>query len=410
MIRRGFLAAALLLILTLPAYAGFQLQDWQYTKTMQVAKDGFALIDLDPEVLTHSRDDLADVRLTAGEGREVPYQVIQLEPAKEETYPVQFIDRVTRPGEYLSVTLDLQNSGRLHDRITLDLVSKEDYLRDVTIEGSNDNQTWNLIARDKVLSVAPDYRKKDYRKNDLAYNPASFRYVRLTINDGGKEPLILKGARITYVPPTGERPFPELPATLVSNRTDQKTNQTDLVIDLGAKSYQVSEIGLQVNGKNFQRNVEYADSSDGSNWNQAGSDRIYQYQWPDYENLRNRLKVNRSFSRYIKLTIDNQDSPPLDVQKVTVWGVPPRLLADLQAGSYNIWYGNKNSSQPQYDLSQFSHLIDKNKLEVIKPGSENGNASYRPNITDSRWLINGVVIIAALIVGLIILKNMKSRA
>jgi hypothetical protein len=378
MIKNGFPAAAVLFLFALTAYAGFQLQDWQYTRTVQPAKDGFVLIDLDPDVLTHARDDLADIRLTAADGRKAPYQIAGMEPARAETYPVRLIDRVTQPGEYLSVTMDLQNSGRLHDRITLDLESKEDYLRDVTIEGSDDNRTWKLIARDKVLSVASDYRKNNYRKNDLAYNPASFRYVRLLINDGGKEPLTLKGARITFVPPAGERPLPELPVTLVSNRTDQKTNKTDLVIDLGAGGYQVSEIGLQVSGKNFQRNVEYSDSSDGTNWERIGSDRIYQYQWPDYETLKNRLTLNRGFGpRYIKLTIDNQDSPPLDVQKITVWGVPPRLLADLRAESYNLWYGNKNSSRPQYDLSQFSHLIDKNKLESIKPGSENRNAGYR---------------------------------
>jgi len=184
MIKRVFLAAALLLLLALPAYASFQQQDWQYTKTVQTEKDGFALIDLDPEVLNRSRDDLADIRLTAGDGQEAPYQITRLEPAKTETYPARLIDRVSRPGEYSSVTLDLQNSGRLHDRIALDLESKVDYLRDVTLEGSNDNRTWNLIARDKVLYLAPDYRK-----NNLSYTPASFQYVKLTFLDGGKEPL-----------------------------------------------------------------------------------------------------------------------------------------------------------------------------------------------------------------------------
>lgn len=405
MIQRVFLTAAILFLLALPAYADFQPQSWQYNKQVRPANDGFTLIDLDQEVLKHSQDNLADVRLSAGDGQEVPYQLVRQEPYKEETYPAQLIDKVIRANEFSSITLDLQNGSRLHNQILLDLESKEDYLRDVKIEGSDDNRTWKLVAMEKVFYVAPNYRQ-----NDLPYTPASFRYMRVSIDSRGKEPLTVRGAKVKYVRPAGDRPESILPAALTTNRTDPKTNKTELLLDLGAKGYQVGYIDLQVNGSNFNRLIAYYDSNDGSNWNQLGSDRIYQYKWSDYEALKNRLTLNRSEGRYVRLVIDNQDSPPLDVKSVTVWGDSPKILTDLRTGSYTLWYGNPDSKLPQYDLSQFSHLIDKNKLAVVQPGTESANANYRPKITDNRWFLNTITIVAALVIGLIILKNMKTKA
>ncbi|MDF9408417.1 DUF3999 domain-containing protein [Pelotomaculum isophthalicicum JI] len=423
MTRRIFLATAIIFLLAFPACAGLQTQSWQYNKQVQPVNDGFALIDLDQEVLRHTRDDLADIRLSDGEGQEVPYQILQPEPDQEKTYPAQLIDKVVRPNEFSSVTLDVQNGNNLHNRIVLDLESKEDYLRDVKIEGSEDNRTWNLVGTVKVFCVYPNNRQ-----NDLNYFPASFRYMKVSIDCRGKEPLTIRDARIKYVrpdvqslvqnssikykgpDPSGGRPEITVPATLITNRTDPKTNKTELLLDLGTKGYEINHIDLQVNGINFDRLVEYYDSNDGSNWNRIGSERIYQHKWTDYEALKNKLTVNRNMGRYVKLAVNNQDNPPLNVESVVVWGDSPKILADLRTGSYTLWYGNPDGKAPQYDLSHFSQLIDKNKLAVIQPGQESINANYHPKLTDNRWVLNTVTIIAALVIGLLILKNMKAKA
>ena len=72
-----------------------------------------------------------------------------------------------------------------------------------------------------------------------------------------------------------------------------------------------------------------------------------------------------------------------------------------------MWFGNGRCRHVRLVANQWlQEVVD--KLESFKPGSENRNAGYRPKIMDSRWLINGAVIAAALMIGLSILKNMKS--
>lgn len=433
--RQALFAAAMFFLLAAPAYAAFQSPSWQFNKQVQAQNDGLALINLDSEVLGHTRDDLADVRLSDETGQEVAYQLLQPEFDQEETFPVQLINNVVRENEFSSVTLDLQTGDHRHNRILLDLESKEDYdyLREVKIEGSTDNRTWNLVATQKVFYVSPHYRQ-----NDLAYPTASFRYMKVTIDAKGEKNLTIRGARVKYVqdavlpvtykdpdgPPAtyretdGALPYADststragsmLPATLLTNRTDPKTNRTELLIDLGTKGYQIKQIDLQVSGGNYNRLINYYDGNDTNNWRQLGQDRIYHYRWPDYEASKNTLFINRSGGRYLKLVIDNQDSPPLNIEGVAVWGDYPKILADLRQGSYTLWYGNPDSRVPQYDLSQFAKLIDKSKLAVLQPGQESINANYRPKLTDNRRVLNIVTILAAVAIGLIILKNMKGK-
>ncbi|OPX84133.1 MAG: F5/8 type C domain protein [Pelotomaculum sp. PtaB.Bin104] len=432
MIHKVLFTATMFFLLAVPAYAAIEPQSWQFTKQVQAQKDGFALIELDAEVLGHTRDDLADIKLSDAAGQEVPYQLLQPEFYKEETFPVQLIDNVVQENEFSSVTLDLQTGDHRHNRIQLDLESKEDYLRDVKIEGSADNRTWNLISSQKVFYVSPNYRQ-----NDLSYPTASFRYMRVTIDSKGKNPLNIRGAKVKYVQDAGGLPLafkgPDgppalretgdaawhadstsaragsiIPSTLLSSRTDTRTNQTELIIDLGTKGYLINYIALQVDGGNFNRLINYYDTND-NRWRHLGQERIYHYQWPDYEASKNTLLLNYSGARFIKLVLYNQDSPPLNVENVIVWGDHQKILADLRQGSYTLWYSNSNSKAPQYDLSQFAQLVDKSQLAVLQPGHESVNANYRPKLTDNRWFLNIVTLLAALAIGLIILKNMKRK-
>lgn len=396
----------ILMFLTVPAYADFQPQQWQYFKQVVAEKDGFALIELDPEALNHCRDNFSDLRIVSGQDRETPYQAIKLEPPKEENYPAQLINRVTRENEYTLVTLDLGKAGSLHNhaRVELEQEHKGDYLREVNIEGSNDNQTWFFISRNRVFYVSPDNRQ-----SDLFYPPATFQYIRLKIDCKGTEPLFVKDVRVSFKPVENSAAS-LLPGKVLSNNTDPKTNKTELIIELGAKGYQVNRVDFQINGQNFNRPVELYDRVDGSEWKLICSDRVYQYKWPDYESLKNSVTVNRQIGNQLKVLINNQDSLPLDISGVEVRGEVPRLLADLQAGNYFLWYGNPESKEPRYDLSGFSHLIDKSKLAVIQPGAEAKNEKYEKARLPIRWALNGITIFTALILGIIIIKNMKSRA
>jgi hypothetical protein len=403
--KRLGMALLLLLFTALPALAAFQQDQWQYFREIRSEKDGFTLIATDRDILAKSQKGLLDIRLTAEDGREIPYQAVRKEQPKENLYPVTIINSVIRE-DTSSLTLDLSQAGLLHNQISLDIENSEDYLRDVLLEGSNDNQTWHAIAlKDKLFFVPPDIKKKD-----LSYTPASFRYLRLTIDCREKKPLKITGARVNYRPPAESPVSPALPANQLASRNDTKTNSTEIIMDLGAGGYQIDYIDLISNGENFYRQVDIYQSDDQKEWSLLASDRIYHYQWEDYRSQDSAITIGGPAERYIKVAVHNQNSPPLDI-KAGIYGEAPRLLAGLSTGKYRLWYGNPRGEQPQYDLSQFSHLINTNSLETISPGPEQLNPSYKERISPqtSRMLLNVAVILAAVVIGIILLRNLRQR-
>lgn len=403
--KRFGLAIMLILFTALPALASFEQNQWQYFREIRTEKDGFTLIATDRDILTKSQKGLSDIRLTAGDGREIPYQVVRKEQPKENLYPVTIINSVIRE-DTSSLTLDLSKSGLLHNRIALDIENSEDYLREVLLEGSNDNQTWSAVAlQDKLFFVPPDIRK-----NELSYTPASFRYMRLTIDCRGKKPLKITGARVKYRPPAESPASPLLTANQTSSRNDTKTNTTEIILDMGAGGYMVDYIGLVSTGENFYRQAEIFQSDDRKKWNLMTSGRIYNYRWEGYQSRDSDITIGGPAGRYIKVAVYNQDSPPLDIT-ARVYGEAPRLLASLGKGKARLWYGNPRGEQPQYDLSRFSRLINTSALATVSPGPEQLNPSYQESISSqtSRTLLNVAVILLAAVIGLIILKNLKQR-
>ncbi|MFZ5651360.1 MAG: hypothetical protein ACOY4I_10975 [Bacillota bacterium] len=405
--KRLLLALAALLMASLPALAGFQQQQWQYSKELYSEKDGFALIELDKEVLEHGQPDLRDIRILDRDGREIPFQVAGKEPVKEETLSAMLIDRAYGK-DFSTVTLDMRKENGLHSEIALTVSNKEDYLRDVKIEGSSDNKNWALLARGKIAHVS-----SGFRQDVIPYSPASFRYIRLQIENRDNIPLEVTGARVRFVPGRDTHGERQLSSTLLSVRTDREAKKTGVIVDLGAKGYFVGNILLENSGQNFDRPVQYYDSPDGEKWSGAGQDRIYHYKWPDYQSSKNTVSVNRYMGRYIKLEINNQDSQPLPVEGVKVYGGPPRLLAELKKGNSTLWYGSPGAEQPGYDLARFSHLIDRGGLPVIGLGPERANSGYSPGVRGVTekypWLLNLITAVCAAIVGLLILRNMRLK-
>lgn len=403
--KKIYLVVFIFFFTAVPAWSAFQPDQWQYYKDFSVPKGGFILINTDKDILGNSRKGLPDIRILAEDAMEIPYQVVRNNFLKEEFYPVTIINQVTKE-DFSSLTLDLSKSGLLHNHISLEIESREHFLRDVLIEGSNDNQAWNTITRkDKLFFVSPDVKKKE-----LTYTPATYRYLRLTIDFRGNKPLYITGARVKYSPPVENLLSDMLPQIQTINRIDPKKNINEIIIDLYIDGYQVEYIDLHTDSENFNRLVEIYQSGDSKEWHLLASDRIYQYRWEGYQSQNSSIKLGLDTGRYIKVMVYNHDSSALDIE-AKVYGAAPKLLANLSAGKYRLWYGNLRSDEPKYDLNKFSHLINLSSLETVSPGLEQVNPFFIEKISPktTRMFLNVAVMLSAGIIGLIIFKNMRSR-
>ncbi len=67
------------------------------------------------------------------------------------------------------------------------------------------------------------------------------------------------------------------------------------------------------------------------------------------------LKTDTLFIR-----IENQDNPPLTIERIAAWQLPRYLSAYLEKDkSYMVLMGNPKLAAPQYDLSYFADSLDR---------------------------------------------------
>ncbi len=410
MTRKASLLAVVILMLascTSIAQGAWEGQSWQYHRGLNIEQDGFVLIELDKGVMDHARFGFADLRLVDAQGTEIPYQLVERGLQSRAAYDARLFDVAVVPGEYNILSLDLGESGHLHNRIEMEVSYEGDYLRSVKIEGSDDNQTWMLLGEDKLFRVG-----KDLVKNYLEYPECSFRYLRLNIQTGGEKTLLVKNARVLWESAGQNGSSRSIPVNVLDLQNNSKDKSTDIIIDLGSGSYQVESLLMEINGRNFKRTVQCLESVDQKDWALIGEGQIMDYQWDNYSYQNHRIKVGKMCQRYIKLRIFNQDSPALDIKEFDVKAFTPQIIADLQPGQYVLWYGNRLAKAPAYDLGKFSVMIDKDSLPVVYPAGEELNSAYNeplePWTERNKWLLNVAVTAAALALGFVIYKTLHS--
>lgn len=399
-------AAMTLLAGACPALA-WDARSWQYQKELKSEQDGFVLINLDQSVMEHARYGFEDLRLVDAAGAEVSYQLLERGAYSKASYDSRILDVAVVKGEANLLSLDIGESGHLHNRIEMEISCPDDYLRNVSIEGSDDNSNWKSLGEDKLFRVG-----QDYRKSYLQYPDSSYRYIRLAIASQGEKPLTVLSARVFWESVANHGQFQPIPVNISSLENNDRDQATELIIDLGVKGYQVEKVVLEVDGRNYHRQVQLSTSTDQKEWPVLAEGQVMSYKWDDYEYRHNEVKAGAMCPRYLRLKISNQDSAPLDIKGLEVWACRPQILADLKPGDYSIWYGNSSATAPVYDLQAFSPMIALEQLPVLETGQESINPDYRapeePWTERNRWLLNVVLIMAALALGAAIFRALRS--
>jgi hypothetical protein len=393
------------LLASLGGLASASQENWQYFKELPVESQGFALIKLDAEVMENCQESFADIRVTDRQGREIPSQVIQ--PGREEVvHNVSILNSITYE-DYTSVMIDLGTTPRPHNSLTLNIAidKTEDYLREVEILASNDATNWGQLNTGKIFA----YQNEQF--NQISYPTSIMRYLKVNIKKSpGGSNLRVTSAQLMFLS-SNVYEGKLLTAPIISNRSDK--NSTQIIIDLGVPNYMITDLQIKTTDRNFNRSVNISSSDQAAITDQNSQrafDRIIAYDWNNYLLNKDRVTVDQFCRRYLIISIVNEDSPPLDIQAIQVYGTAPIFMADLSAPSM-LWYGNSKAAAPSYDLKQFASLITKSDLRVIQAGGQQINPDYKaplvPWTERNKWLLDAAIVLVAGGFVLIIIRKLK---
>lgn len=395
--------------------AAFPLCDWQYAKAIILPVDlqheGLVEFVPDREVFAGSSSGLADLRIIADKDTEVPYK---LEVSKAEgqrtAFQVALRDKGYIPGQYNTFIADLGHEGTLHNEIEVKTPSTN-FRRRATVETSNDGATWAKVVEQTVYDFTVTERRFTTRDTRVRYPESTARYLRVKIADEDGKPLEITGATVFFVKETPAQEAP-WPTSILGTSRDTSRRTTLVEMDLGTPGIPSYRLAVDIPEVNFYREVTLEASTDRKEWSTILSrSHIYAYDTPKFVGRNLVIRYPETTSRYLRLIIHDEDSPPLSIQGADVWGVRRRLVFSANPQhSYHLYYGNVEAQRPSYDIERVFPYLVTEELPEAKLGPQATNPDFvekeppLPPVSERfPWLFPTVIAVAAIIVALLLL-------
>jgi hypothetical protein len=407
------LALAALALTVSVVTADFSLEEWRYVRAIStpgsLLPGGLVEMPLDGEIFGSASRSLADLRVVSDQATETPYHLV-VERGRQErrAFPTTMRDLGHIPGQHTSFVVDLGRSDLVHNEIEIHTGS-QNFQRRVRVEGSSDGQQWAVLEDDApIFDLTLRETGFSSRHTRVRYPDSTARYLRVTIANSNEPPLTVRGASVFSVQETPARETAYF-ADVTSQRVDPHQRVSIIEVELGRPGIPTSRLEVETSQVNFHRAVSVAASPDGQNWQTLPvSAALYSYDTPRFVGSQLDVGYPETTHRYLRLTIHNEDNPPLVIDDVAVYGISRKLLFPAQEGaSYRLYYGNPRAAAPSYDLQQFLPYLDTEDLPVADLGPHEHNPAFvepQPPLSERLpWLIPAVVGVAAAVVGLLLL-------
>jgi hypothetical protein len=324
--------------------------DWQHVQHFEVSAPGLVKLSLSVDTLDAARAALEDLRLYDDTGNELSYLIERPTPAgrviqSAESFTVSLNARTT------VVTLETGLAQPL-DSVTLESPANS-FIKAVQIESSGDGNLWK-----KIIQGQPIFRQPSGASQlRLAVPTATYRWLRLTVDDQRSQPVPFTGARV-HAAASEPTPSESVPVTITERH--ENPGETRLTLNLGAANLDIASLHLETAEPLFTRQVTLAVpqvSEDSIHEQTLAHDTIYRVALDGQISVAD-LSVSLESqvrSRELFLLIKNQDSPPLSITAVRAERRPVYLVFFArQAGAHHLLTGNARCAAPRYDLASLS--------------------------------------------------------
>jgi hypothetical protein len=301
------------------------------------APPGLVAFEPDGVLFAHTERELADLRILDSEGRQVPWRTAPFVGSVPAPRPVLFLNSGVRNGRAVAL-LDLGPNPGLHDQVMLDIPDR-DFVGRVQVRGS-DKRTgpFTLLSTTVIydISGAPPARS-----TTAVYPPSDFRYLSLSATEVRE----IAGAS---VPVRGESPPQLLERSIRSTEVRSGPRLTIVTVDLGYRNVPVDEIRVLASTELYDRPVQIEASNNGERFVLYAQGRVFRFE----ESVDATIPLEGRH-RYLRLTIENGDDPPLEGLRIEALARPRTIfVAGGFEPPFRLLYGNPRLRAPEYDFAQ----------------------------------------------------------
>lgn len=371
--------------------------------TATVADQGtqrYKTLRLTPEVYAAASADLSDLRLWDGAGEAVPYflhSATWSQQVSTERYPMTRTDAFYMDETlYLDYAVTQPPQGRDVVATSVAFATRStDFAKGLEILGSHDGVNWTPVGEDtlyrvegkaKLETVLPGPQKYTHYRFGLSNNleEISFDEVTLCYSAAAQETgYFLQQLRPSY--------------------TVAQDKSRTVVTIAGVKHLRLTQVTLETDST-FQRTASVL----------GQEKQLYHLSFGEASYVDTTMTLDRVLApaEHLILTIENGDDRPIDITGIQVEYAADELVFEGGGGGpYTLEFDSASGrSAPVYDIGTYSAQIltqPMDRLEIQRVTLETPPPAPPP-APDYNWAFQLAVIVAALVLGAVILVRLRA--
>lgn len=395
------------------ASATTNLEAWKYMRMLSVpAVSDFAKVEL-PSGLSKMSRDFHDVRIINQSGDETPYLITRNLSIKGGVVNSRILNKSITNGTTQFI-VDNGENGQITTRVDI-LTNTNNFKRQVSIYSSPtlipiNSSAWALVTdKGYIFKFTDSVTQFSSGKKDVEFSANTARYFKVVIGEGPEGAVDISGATLYGDTSVTAPIYNKQLAVVVYNNPARST--TEVTFDLGSSGYLTHAVELNSTDTNYSRKVVVEVSNDATSWTYVTDGYISSISTPRFSGVSNRIEYREQDSRYIRVSIVNNDNRPISIGgKGMVEGPIVSSIFETRAGeTYTLYYGNPTADKPVYDITRIASYIEENGIPSASVGVESINPSYIepkgqvvPFTERYSWLLNGVLVLVVVVLGIAI--------
>ena len=374
---------------------------WGKRRAFSVERKGeFYQLELDEQVYESAKPGLADLRIADPLGNFVPY-LIQGASRVQERSSMAYDTRIIRVVEdktsiYQEVQILASKKKFQVNRLTF--FREGNYSLQVEISGRYMDSDWERIGKDSL------YRFEKDSKTSIYFGARDFVFYRIRYPKG-------YGAPFSRLSAGYEKTFHYLEEWRQEKQLDFERESEHSLVIKNPRGLELIALELEIEG-NYRRRFQILGEAVRNQREVLSQGELFRFQHKEIFLLQNKLLLDHVQDRSLKLQWA-EGNPALKIKSVKGVYLLKRLVFEApQAGTYFLYYGNREASSEEYDLQYFRKYLEDGKLATLTLQAEEDTGTRVENQAENKsqvffhWLL---IVLSALLVIFLLFQLKRTR-
>jgi hypothetical protein len=418
-VRGGRVLLGMLLAAWLTPWAWAQNSEFyhqsDFRKTIKEPAKNWHRVPIDIDVLEKVNENMTDIRVAGflkADTTEVGY-VLHSYKSYSEQQVVYFdaINESVKDGRFF-ITYEQPLTKETINEITLN-IDDENFSYLANLEGSQDGKTWfSILENYRIVGINDEH--KSYKFTTLRFPNSNYKYYRISLDTKGEaKPFGATLLHSTFIQGDYHQWSSQNPS-----KSEGKSSGTTVFEYTLQQRLPFSAIAIEVaDDFEYHRSITISYLADSSltpkgEWIPFHV-QAYTGVLSSYEKNRLYELPKTIFAKKIRIEVRNQNNPPLNLGKITVYQPKQELLVrfDKAYEQAELLYGGKALYYPDYDINKFVKDLSISELPLLSLGAEEKIDKPLPPKKEALfenpiwlWSIMGIVI---LLLGFFALRLLK---